>query len=222
MSWVQTSLKATKAIWGKLVSNLKTVLQLFLEIQCLLVLSWGSLKFIWSVIYLFFIRELLEHEVITLLRAERTASSEPICSKSFHFKVPMIAWSPDLRQTLCFDLEILSNQKIYHTFCQLFQRLTSFVFNKLATPRCKGRCNKTLRVVSAFQRTLHMHSLSIQRALQHSSCPRLTAKASPRSLNLTYQCFPRFVIARPASDLKMLPTDRLFSIVPFNIATEDL
>ncbi|XP_040545254.1 potassium channel subfamily U member 1 isoform X1 [Gallus gallus] len=32
----------------------------------------------------------------------------------------------------------------------------------------------------------------------------------------------RFVIARPASDLKMLPTDLLFSIVPFNIATEDL
>ncbi|XP_031458081.1 potassium channel subfamily U member 1 isoform X1 [Phasianus colchicus] len=33
----------------------------------------------------------------------------------------------------------------------------------------------------------------------------------------------RFVIARPTSDLKMLPTDLLFSIVPFNIATtEDL
>ncbi|XP_065603225.1 potassium channel subfamily U member 1 [Cyrtonyx montezumae] len=33
----------------------------------------------------------------------------------------------------------------------------------------------------------------------------------------------RFVIARPASNLKMLPTDLLFSIVPFNIATtEDL
>ncbi|XP_072213199.1 potassium channel subfamily U member 1 [Excalfactoria chinensis] len=33
----------------------------------------------------------------------------------------------------------------------------------------------------------------------------------------------RFVIARPANDLKMLPTDLLFSIVPFNVATtEDL
>ncbi|XP_021230461.1 potassium channel subfamily U member 1 isoform X2 [Numida meleagris] len=31
----------------------------------------------------------------------------------------------------------------------------------------------------------------------------------------------RFVIARPASDLEMLPTDLLFSIVPFNIATDD-
>ncbi|XP_040393980.1 potassium channel subfamily U member 1 isoform X2 [Cygnus olor] len=31
----------------------------------------------------------------------------------------------------------------------------------------------------------------------------------------------RFVIARPASDLKMLPTDLLFCLVPFNIATTD-
>ncbi|KAM7080773.1 potassium channel subfamily U member 1 [Ciconia maguari] len=31
----------------------------------------------------------------------------------------------------------------------------------------------------------------------------------------------RFVIARPASDLKMLPTDLLFCVVPFNIATTD-
>nr|XP_013049887.2 potassium channel subfamily U member 1 isoform X3 [Anser cygnoides] len=31
----------------------------------------------------------------------------------------------------------------------------------------------------------------------------------------------RFVIARPASDLKMLPTDLLFCLVPFNVATTD-
>nr|XP_009675994.1 PREDICTED: potassium channel subfamily U member 1 [Struthio camelus australis] len=34
-------------------------------------------------------------------------------------------------------------------------------------------------------------------------------------------CKNRFVIARPRSDLEMLPTDLLFCIVPFNIATTD-
>ncbi|XP_067168375.1 potassium channel subfamily U member 1 [Apteryx mantelli] len=34
-------------------------------------------------------------------------------------------------------------------------------------------------------------------------------------------CKNRFVIARPRSDLKMLPTDLLFCVVPFNIATTD-
>ncbi|NWZ57361.1 KCNU1 protein, partial [Haliaeetus albicilla] len=44
----------------------------------------------------------------------------------------------------------------------------------------------------------------------------LSSKASQSSLNLMCYCFFRFVIARPASDLKMLSTDLLFCVVPFN------
>ncbi|KFQ07528.1 Calcium-activated potassium channel subunit alpha-1, partial [Haliaeetus albicilla] len=40
--------------------------------------------------------------------------------------------------------------------------------------------------------------------------------SSQSSLNLMCYCFFRFVIARPASDLKMLSTDLLFCVVPFN------
>ncbi|KAM8794521.1 potassium channel subfamily U member 1 [Eudromia elegans] len=35
-------------------------------------------------------------------------------------------------------------------------------------------------------------------------------------------CKNRFVIARPCSSLKLLPTDLLFCVVPFNVATDDL
>ncbi|NXJ45428.1 KCNU1 protein, partial [Spizaetus tyrannus] len=47
---------------------------------------------------------------------------------------------------------------------------------------------------------------------------RLMEEPNPykNSLNLMYYCFFRFVIARPASDLKMLSTDLLFCVVPFN------
>ncbi|KFQ86317.1 Calcium-activated potassium channel subunit alpha-1, partial [Phoenicopterus ruber ruber] len=47
---------------------------------------------------------------------------------------------------------------------------------------------------------------------------RLMEEPNPykNSLNLTCYCFFRFVIARPASDLKMLSTDLLFCVVPFN------
>ncbi|NXK06038.1 KCMA1 protein, partial [Herpetotheres cachinnans] len=41
-------------------------------------------------------------------------------------------------------------------------------------------------------------------------------QASQSSLNPMCYCFFRFVIARPASDLKMLSTDLLFCVVPFN------
>ncbi|KFR13102.1 Calcium-activated potassium channel subunit alpha-1, partial [Opisthocomus hoazin] len=47
---------------------------------------------------------------------------------------------------------------------------------------------------------------------------RLMEEPNPykNSLNLMCYCFFRFVIARPASDLKMLSTDLLFCVVPFN------
>ncbi|KFW63392.1 Potassium channel subfamily U member 1, partial [Pygoscelis adeliae] len=47
---------------------------------------------------------------------------------------------------------------------------------------------------------------------------RLMEEPNPykNSLNLMRYCFFRFVIARPASDLKMLSTDLLFCVVPFN------
>ncbi|KAF1397547.1 Potassium channel subfamily U member 1, partial [Spheniscus humboldti] len=46
--------------------------------------------------------------------------------------------------------------------------------------------------------------------------PYKNRQASQSSLNLMRYCFFRFVIARPASDLKMLSTDLLFCVVPFN------
>ncbi|NXG34598.1 KCNU1 protein, partial [Dromaius novaehollandiae] len=46
--------------------------------------------------------------------------------------------------------------------------------------------------------------------------PCKNRQTSQSSLNLMYWCFFRFVIARPRSDLKMLPTDLLFCVVPFN------
>ncbi|KAF1531135.1 Potassium channel subfamily U member 1, partial [Eudyptes sclateri] len=46
--------------------------------------------------------------------------------------------------------------------------------------------------------------------------PYKNRQASQSSLNLMHYCFFRFVIARPASDLKMLSTDLLFCVVPFN------
>ncbi|NWH43415.1 KCMA1 protein, partial [Fregata magnificens] len=47
---------------------------------------------------------------------------------------------------------------------------------------------------------------------------RLMEEPNPykNSLNLMCYCLFRFVIARPASDLKMLSTDLLFCVVPFN------
>ncbi|KFQ79150.1 Potassium channel subfamily U member 1, partial [Phaethon lepturus] len=47
---------------------------------------------------------------------------------------------------------------------------------------------------------------------------RLIEEPNPykNSLNLMCYCFFRFVIARPANDLKMLSTDLLFCVVPFN------
>ncbi|NXE76604.1 KCNU1 protein, partial [Cochlearius cochlearius] len=46
--------------------------------------------------------------------------------------------------------------------------------------------------------------------------PYKNRQALQISLNLMCYCFFRFVIARPASDLKMLSTDLLFCLVPFN------
>ncbi|KAF1503568.1 Potassium channel subfamily U member 1, partial [Megadyptes antipodes antipodes] len=46
--------------------------------------------------------------------------------------------------------------------------------------------------------------------------PYKNRQASQSSLNLMHYCFFRFVIARPASDLKMLSTDLLFCVVPVN------
>ncbi|NXC69601.1 KCNU1 protein, partial [Anhinga anhinga] len=46
--------------------------------------------------------------------------------------------------------------------------------------------------------------------------PYKNRQASQSSLNVMCYCFSRFVIARPASDLKMLSTDLLFCVVPFN------
>ncbi|KFP57952.1 Potassium channel subfamily U member 1, partial [Cathartes aura] len=46
--------------------------------------------------------------------------------------------------------------------------------------------------------------------------PYKNRQASQSGLNLMSYCFFRFVIARPASDLKMLSTDLLFCVVPFN------